>query len=84
MPCGGISDGWGKASAGACFVCHGKRWDEACTLFCEEWDAYLHYRCLAEFLTMDEGRIMLDHGHGFSFGEQPQKKAAEPLEDVEF
>lgn len=63
MPCGGISDHWGEDVAGACFVCNGEKFKSPCTLFCEEWDCYLHYDCLPDFLVSDEGRLVIKHGH---------------------
>jgi hypothetical protein len=71
MPCGGIYplDGhWSRpylrpgADGHGCLVCQGPV-VEAVDLFVEEWDAYLHRKCLGPFLTSPEGIIVMRHGH---------------------
>ncbi len=57
MPCGGIypySDTW------KCWICQVKDTN----LFCHEWDMPICIDCLPKFLESDEGRCMLNHGHG--------------------
>ncbi len=31
--------------------------------FCDEWDCYLHGKCVKPFLETDEGKIVLSHKH---------------------
>lgn len=89
MPCGGIypvgagliiSHGPGTikdklgAPQGGCWVCgHG-----GCEHFCDEWDTYIHARCVAAFLQTEEGQCVIEHGHivilNFSVEEAPNVK----------
>jgi hypothetical protein len=71
MPCGGIYPIAMHFSrehlqldndAHRCPVCR-KHVDPDTDLFCDEWDRYLHRACLGVFLTSDEGRMVLNHGH---------------------
>jgi hypothetical protein len=58
MPCGGIYPV--KVEYGSkCWYNDG---DDA-ELFCDEWDTFIHIRCLGRFLESIEGRCMLSHGH---------------------
>ena len=68
MPCGGIFPivgSWVEGVAPAdldertCWICAGGRSD----LYCEEWDCYLHRRCLGRFLVTEEGALVLTHQH---------------------
>lgn len=73
MPCGGIhmippdylnEEGKpfsGFESGATCFLCNEPvdKYD----LFCDEWDCYLHYNCVPEFLTSEEGAIVIVHQH---------------------
>jgi len=61
MPCGGIypvSDG---PAHGKCWVCYSD--DPEPMLFCEEWDTFLHAKCVLKFLNSKEGKIVLLHKH---------------------
>lgn len=70
MPCGGIYP-LTQHFAGpmldktnpyhACFYC-GKS-EPTVTHFCDEWDCYLHRKCITPFLKTEEGKIVLEHGH---------------------
>ena len=61
MPCGGIFPTL-PAEGHRCFACgESKPAPDHCLI---EWDADIHGKCVAEFLKTDEGRIVLDHGHG--------------------
>lgn len=72
MPCGGIYPGSplnqrgpGKLdeklmpSDGGCWVCY----KGGCEHFCDEWDTYIHARCVPEFLQTEEGQCVIQHGH---------------------
>lgn len=64
MPCGGIYPVHGEPEwmlQGGCWVC-GERGDGPYH-FVEEWDAYLHTRCVDEFLRSPEGEVVVSHGH---------------------
>jgi len=67
MPCGGIYPAKVEAGDGECMHC-GKE-DPIPTLYCEEWDCFLHVDCVPDFLETDEGLIVLDHGHEIDTGE---------------
>lgn len=58
MLCGGI---WPlKDFRGECWMC-GKA---GARHYCEEWDCFLHGRCVPKFLsTTDEGKVVMDHKH---------------------
>lgn len=61
MPCGGIRPLLSRQSSHyPCWVCNLKD----CDLWCEEWDTPIHSRCVPRFLKTEEGKIVLDHGHG--------------------
>ena len=67
MPCGGIYpikgswvDEFGGKNA-LCFYCTSPCGEN--DLWVEEWDAPLHRSCLAEFLSTDEGKVVIEHGH---------------------
>lgn len=64
MPCGGIypkEGSWAQHANAAlgCYHCD----LPCCELWCEEWDAPIHDRCVDAFLKTREGQIILDHGH---------------------
>jgi hypothetical protein len=68
MPCGGINPTSGGAgtladrilcTAGGCWVCD----RGGCKHFCDEWDTYIHARCVPAFLSTEEGQTVIDHGH---------------------
>lgn len=59
MPCGGIYPVETSDQTGRCWFDDGS----GAELFCEEWDTFLHVRCLLEFLGTEEGRCLLSHGH---------------------
>ncbi len=58
MPCGGIYPSVNDAGH-KCFQCH----EEGADHFCEEWDCFLHGKCVPAFLMTEEGKIVLAHGH---------------------
>ena len=65
-PCGGIypiknSSIMQLISFGECFVCGLET--NVNDLWCEEFDTQLHRECLEDFLKMEEGRIVIEHGH---------------------
>lgn len=31
--------------------------------FCEEWDCFLHARCIVEFMQTTQGQMIIQHGH---------------------
>jgi hypothetical protein len=65
MPCGGITPTKNSFVRDVvnepqkCYFC-GK--PGACH-FVEEWDAFIHARCVPAFLQTDEGKVIIDHGH---------------------
>lgn len=64
MPCGGIY----SVAVGPnqrCFVCNAPDSE----LFCDEWDCFLHRRCLGAFLISEEGRVVTAHGHAIQMDE---------------
>jgi hypothetical protein len=70
MPCGGIYPVKGSHIEGivppgdaSCWMCG----HEGCDHYCEEWDTYLHYACVVPFLTTEEGKVVLKHGHPVFF-----------------
>jgi hypothetical protein len=58
MPCGGIYPMKADPEL-QCFHCNGANADHSV----EEWDSFLHGRCIVPFLMTDEGAIVLEHGH---------------------
>ena len=65
MPCGGI---WPASPQGLkdfvgpegrCFHCHELGPDH----WVEEWDAFIHGKCVESFLDTDEGDIVISHQH---------------------
>lgn len=60
MPCGGIEP-LSNPLAGKCWVC--QKDDPKPQHFCFEWDTWIHARCVPQFLTEDEGKIVISHGH---------------------
>jgi len=69
MPCGGIYSerfspipfaGFEKTE---CWECGTMITTQNPPLFVLEWDAFIHYGCLAKFLSSDEGMIVLHHEH---------------------
>lgn len=71
MPCGGIhpipidflQDGkpYSFDQKPTCWQCNYSvdKYD----LFCDEWDCYLHYKCVPSFLMTEEGRLVIEHLH---------------------
>lgn len=63
MPCGGIYPCAAptKESGNECMVC-GKH---GCRHFCEEWDAYVHARCTAAQLMVEDSDMncVVNHRH---------------------
>ena len=69
MPCGGIyparqtADGTIKDKVsptdGGCWEC-GRG---GAKHFCDEWDTYIHARCVPKFLQSSEGEIVILHKH---------------------
>lgn len=68
MPCGGIYPysplDRGRSidepsHTGECWVC-GK---DGAQHFCDEWDTYIHARCVPAFLQTREGELVIEHGH---------------------
>ena len=70
MPCGGI---FPIKKSGKCWVCD----KSGAKHFCEEWDAFIHARCVPKFLQTEEGQIVIDHGHlvslNFAIEKKPKK-----------
>jgi hypothetical protein len=68
MPCGGIfpvtvrEEYIGDLDA-RCWQCSHMMAADIPASFCEEWDTFLHDRCIDAFLLTEEGRIVIDHGH---------------------
>ena len=60
MPCGGIYPMEGRRGV-ECFYCEGRT--PIPDHYCEEWDAFLHGKCVEPFLTTEEGKIVIEHGH---------------------
>lgn len=56
MPCGGI---YPISGTGNCFHCN----KPGAHHFCEEWDCYIHARCVPDFLKGEEGIIVIHHKH---------------------
>jgi hypothetical protein len=67
MPCGGIVET--KENLGRCFVCD----QDGATLWVEEWDTGIHYKCFPKFIASNEGACLLSHGHGIHIEEQPEE-----------
>jgi hypothetical protein len=62
MPCGGINPivrDVVPAKGGKCWVCR----KPGALHFVDEWDDFIHARCVPEFLQSEEGRVVIDHGH---------------------
>lgn len=69
MPCGGIYPIKGtwlekylrdeSKPESRCWVCQG----EGASHFCDEWDCYIHARCVGSFLQTEEGYCLALHGH---------------------
>ncbi len=38
--------------------------------FCEEWDTYLHKRCIEPFLKTEEGLLVIRHKHLIQIGDR--------------
>ena len=66
MPCGGIYSNHpylgGMSSNAVCFQCAEEAGYRE-MLFVEEWDTSIHRSCLSAFLSTDEGKIIMCHGH---------------------
>lgn len=71
MPCGGITP-WspldrlerpnpdeGTPHTGVCWVCN----KPGAQHFCDEWDTYIHARCVPYFLETREGQVVIEHEH---------------------
>lgn len=73
MPCGGIYPGADISVDRPCWfwTTGGREEDELLAgcgpspaeLFCEEWDTFLHVKCLIRFLQTEEGKGVMAHGH---------------------
>lgn len=64
MPCGGIWPVKPITRANIwCFHCGLTAAKEAVDHEVEEWDAFLHRRCVIPHLMTDEGRVVLHHEH---------------------
>lgn len=63
MPCGGIRPVTDGASY-VCFYCN----EKGCDHFVEEWDAFLHGRCVLPFLKTEEGECVIAHKHHIQVG----------------
>lgn len=73
MPCGGISrrvlgksvaEFFSTTSAPVrCMNCNERIESAGDSLFVEEWDGFIHYLCLGDYLNSEEGGIVLLHGH---------------------
>lgn len=73
MPCGGIYpydpddsrddrktiDEFLSPGHGGCWVCS----KGGAKHFCEEWDTFIHARCVPSFLQTEEGQIIISHRH---------------------
>lgn len=58
MPCGGVRRVPLVLNC-ECWVCQ----IGGCAHFVDEWDAYIHARCVIPFLASPEGQIVISHGH---------------------
>jgi hypothetical protein len=66
MPCGGIFPVGLPTYIDLntrCWTCSKPMTETEPFSFCEEWDTFLHDRCIDAFLLTEEGRIVIDHGH---------------------
>lgn len=68
MPCGGIYPMKADGPVECWFALYSELRPKQCDnsvpeLFCEEWDTFLHVKCLINFLTTEEGRCVMAHGH---------------------
>lgn len=67
MPCGGIypvkrePGDCPNAEWDRCYYC--LKNDPQPDHFVEEWDAYIHGKCVEAFMKTEEGQIIKDHGH---------------------
>lgn len=71
MPCGGIyplTDDhpfvryyWPGTPGHECLVCG--KYEPRPDHFCDEWDGYLHGKCVVPFLNTEMGRTVLEHEH---------------------
>jgi hypothetical protein len=59
MPCGGIYPMRDIPKEIECFYCG----DIGTTHMIEEWDAFIHERCIDDFLKTPEDEIIISHGH---------------------
>jgi hypothetical protein len=91
MPCGGVYP-LAHHFAGpmldrsnpahGCWVCG--QVDPPPTLFCDEWDTYLHGgKCLAAFLASEEGQLVIEHGHDVLQSEAAYEQIHELLGKVQ-
>jgi hypothetical protein len=65
MPCGGIYPVENAFSSAVeqCWQCSKPILPTEDASFCEEWDTFLHDRCIDAFLKSEEGEIVLLHKH---------------------
>ncbi len=73
MPCGGIyyfGDGNKSGGVSFCLQCSKKDGFGIGMLdhFCEEWDGYLHSRCVVAFLESETGQTVINHNHTLELG----------------
>jgi len=77
MPCGGIYPveshfskvGW-KDKKHRCYHCNKVIATVKEASFCEEWDAFIHRKCILSFLNTLEGEVVVNHGHVVCFGNE--------------
>lgn len=65
MPCGGIYPVADVPTKYRCWECNKPGCDHAV----EEWDSFLHERCVLAFLRTDEGQVVIEHKHLIQIGE---------------
>lgn len=75
MPCGGIyyfGDDGARTPAPRSWCLHCRENDtfgiDHLDHFCEEWDGFLHSRCVVAFLKGDMGETVIDHMHTLELG----------------
>lgn len=93
MPCGGIypvyiEGGVHPFLPGAqpgCFVCGGE-WPKSDldfhVYFCDEWDCWIHRKCVHQFLVSPEGLCVLRHGHTIQLLEEGDKVHHHLIDEV--
>ena len=86
MPCGGIYPVPGSWVADLpkppnskptrCWQCH--KSEPTPEHFCDEWDTFIHARCVAAFLQGEEGKIVISHEHSVLLDFSLEKLTAAP------